>query len=129
MPGGKNSPISLNSNENTSARATDAPAIRVGRRFQANIPKLTAMTNRERRNANDSRVGTLITYNNVRRDEGRASAALWQEVVEFIDKNPKATEAAAREADALGLSVVLKRVKRPGTKQAYDWKVRMYRGG
>lgn len=122
MPGGRNSPIILSSNENS-------PSFRCGPRYQAtNLPKPRTMSQTER-NARDNRVGELMSEANVRRGEGRAAAALWHRVMAFIQEHPRATVAAAEQANVLGLSVVLKRVRKRGTRKAYEWQVRMYRGG
>lgn len=128
MTGERNNPISLISNENSpgnNASVNNAPRV-VPRRYQVtNLPGPRAVNRREQ-NARDNRVGTLITVENVRMGERRAAAALWHRVMAFIEKHPRATEAAAKEADRLGLSVVLQRVKK-GTRQ-YEWQVLMYGG-
>ena len=81
------------------------------------------------RNAPNNRVGELLTDENVVSNYARRGADLLKRVMEFLQDNPRATAAAAQEAERLGLSGVLKRVLVKGTQKTYVWRVRFYRGG
>ena len=138
MSGTKNSPIVVSNNENVpnrrSARivivlsnsqsASPVPAIRVGNRYQAVIPNFIAPNF-----IAADRENVLLNSETVINDEKRSIASIRDELERFLKKYPRATQQAENEAKRTGMHRFVKRVKKGGSKQAYEWKIMLYRGG
>ena len=139
MSGRKNSPIVVSNDENVPNRrparivivlsnsepqsVLPVPAIRVGNKYQAVIPKFV-----NRVNVNN-REDVLVDPETVINREKCSIASFRDELARFLKKYPRATQQAENEAKRTGMHRFVKRVKKSGSKQVYEWKIMLYRGG